>query len=651
MNEEFAIKLKTILDSSSIADVKANIKNLKKEVENSLSNVTVTVKSARTKASPLKTIVESNNAAAELEERLAAIKARQHEIETSTSEVYEVSDAGWAEYDKLNEEAIRLEEEIERVKNGTSDTNQAASELNEKIVEIKENTEETANNSRKFEFNIKGLDKNLNKALTKTRNILLSFIGVRSVYAGIRRAMSSYLAQNEELKNKLNACWYALGSLFAPVLEYVVNLFIKLVSYVDALVKALGFAGINMSKYGKASGKAAKEQKQLASFDEINNLGNPNDSGGGGAGNPFKDVDVKPEVVNFLMNLFKWLPTIIAGLGLIRFALKTIFDVLFNGLDPLTAIKNMGWALVIFGIITALNALVLYLQDPSWFNFGMIIAGIGAAIIGLGIAIGSTPAIVAGAITLVAGFLAAFWPQITSWIDKVIDYIDSGIEHIKEWLTNNLGAIGTLIGGALGSIWEVVKGFVQGVQTFLDGLFKGVKLIIDGIIQAFKGDLKGGIRTAWEGIKTIIKGAVNGIIDIINGMIRGAVGGVNSVIDAANSIHFSIPDWVPSWMGGGQRFGLNLNHVNAPQIPHLATGTNYVPNDMLAQLHQGEAVVPKAFNEDQYNNSEETNDLLRELIDVVGSKEFRAYISQREIGEASLNYQRSKQRIMGGGLV
>ena len=56
----------------------------------------------------------------------------------SDSEVYEVSDAGWAEYDKLNEEAIRLEEEIEKVKNGTSDTNQAASELNDKIVEIKE---------------------------------------------------------------------------------------------------------------------------------------------------------------------------------------------------------------------------------------------------------------------------------------------------------------------------------------------------------------------------------------------------------------------------------------------------------------------------------------------------------------------------------
>ena len=31
-------------------------------------------------------------------------------------------------------------------------------------------------------------------------------------------------------------------------------------------------------------------------------------------------------------------------------------------------------------------------------------------------------------------------------------------------------------------------------------------------------------------------------------------------------------------------------------IPTLDTGTNYVPKDTLAMIHQGEAVVPKKFN-------------------------------------------------------
>ena len=31
-------------------------------------------------------------------------------------------------------------------------------------------------------------------------------------------------------------------------------------------------------------------------------------------------------------------------------------------------------------------------------------------------------------------------------------------------------------------------------------------------------------------------------------------------------------------------------------LPQLATGTDYVPTDMVAQLHEGEAVVPRAYN-------------------------------------------------------
>jgi hypothetical protein len=31
-------------------------------------------------------------------------------------------------------------------------------------------------------------------------------------------------------------------------------------------------------------------------------------------------------------------------------------------------------------------------------------------------------------------------------------------------------------------------------------------------------------------------------------------------------------------------------------VPAFAVGTNYVPRDMLAMVHEGEAIVPRAFN-------------------------------------------------------
>lgn len=51
---------------------------------------------------------------------------------------------------------------------------------------------------------------------------------------------------------------------------------------------------------------------------------------------------------------------------------------------------------------------------------------------------------------------------------------------------------------------------------------------------------------------------------------------------------------------GGANYGLTGAEIaragKAAGIPGFRVGTNYVPHDMLAQLHQGEAVVPRAYN-------------------------------------------------------
>ena len=53
--------------------------------------------------------------------------------------------------------------------------------------------------------------------------------------------------------------------------------------------------------------------------------------------------------------------------------------------------------------------------------------------------------------------------------------------------------------------------------------------------------------------------------------------------------------------------GIGGKHTNFDHIDRLATGTNYVPQDMLAVIHEGEAVVPKKFN--PYANGINTNSI------------------------------------------
>ena len=56
-----------------------------------------------------------------------------------------------------------------------------------------------------------------------------------------------------------------------------------------------------------------------------------------------------------------------------------------------------------------------------------------------------------------------------------------------------------------------------------------------------------------------------------------------------------VPDWVPGLGGKG---------VNFPMIPKLNVGTNYVPNDGLAYIHKGEAVIPAKYNKPYQPNTD-----------------------------------------------
>jgi hypothetical protein len=68
-------------------------------------------------------------------------------------------------------------------------------------------------------------------------------------------------------------------------------------------------------------------------------------------------------------------------------------------------------------------------------------------------------------------------------------------------------------------------------------------------------------------------------------------------------------------------------------IPAFAVGTNYVPKDMIAQIHEGEMIVPKAFNPVAAGNSFVKNDsdsaLTKELLDEI--KALRAENIQLQI--------------------
>jgi hypothetical protein len=93
-----------------------------------------------------------------------------------------------------------------------------------------------------------------------------------------------------------------------------------------------------------------------------------------------------------------------------------------------------------------------------------------------------------------------------------------------------------------------------------------------------------------------------------------------------------------------QRQGIPLNQLPAESMPSYAVGTSYVPNDGVAMLHQGEAVLTKSQNTDMTMNSGTVVSLLQSLVNKVGALEY----DMKRTADGTQRTARELEDITGG---
>lgn len=161
--------------------------------------------------------------------------------------------------------------------------------------------------------NIKGMGAGLKSGLGNVLKYATALFSLRSIYSALSSSAQSWLSsqnsQAKQLSANIEYMKYAMGSVFAPVIQYVTNLVYSLMKAVQSLVYA--FSGVNIfakataSSMKNASGSAKQTSKSLSSVhSEINNVSDNKNSNTSGTPNiDLSEVDKTPnKIIDVIRN-------------------------------------------------------------------------------------------------------------------------------------------------------------------------------------------------------------------------------------------------------------------------------------------------------------------------------------------------------------
>ena len=380
-----------------------------------------------------------------------------------------------------------------------------------------------------------------------------------------------------------------LAAVFVPMINGAISAVTRFAGYVgeffrgmvvgitgrDALAESAEKAASaedKLTESTKKSGAAAR--KTLLAFDQINRLNGGSGSGGSSAALEFPETLLQPisdkvqavvdRVMQFLRPLleidFEPLKAALKGLWeqftLLASHVGTALEGLwFEVLTPFTAWVAEKLAPTLTEYFTAkleaVNAAIPPLMagiSSLWESLKPVIDYIGTAVLS---------AITAwqGAFQQLAAVFQQKSPQITGILQNisvVLNRVWSLIQPVLSDMTWKFGR----------TFDQMAQFAAQGMGHIIDALYS--------ITTAVAGAFTGKWSKAWEGVKGVVKSAVNGIITILNAMLSGVSSALNGIARAANSLSFSLPEWVPVF--GGQSFSPGLSYVSVPRIPKLAQG-------------------------------------------------------------------------------
>ena len=172
-----------------------------------------------------------------------------------------------------------------------------------------------------------------------------------------------------------------------------------------------------------------------------------------------------------------------------------------------------------------------------------------------------------GVRTAISGKVSEIWGNVTTKFEELKTKAGEKWENIKTEASRK---------------WEDIKNSAIGqkVQEIWSNVTTKFEDLKNTVSRGWE-TLKTNAKTAWENIKNSIVDAAKGAWEKAKGFFSQIGEGVKNAWEGIKGFGQSAWNWI---QGDGW-------HPNS-----YAVGTNYVPNDQLAMIHKGEAIIPAKYN-------------------------------------------------------
>ena len=474
---------------------------------------------------------------------LNSAKSKMAELEQQTSKTSTTQS-------KLGSFFGTFKKKIEQVK-------PSISKINNSFKELPKTTQNITNN-------IKGMSAGIRNGLGHVFKYAMALFSLRGAYSVLSSCAQSWLSsQNagaKQLSANINYMKYAMGSAFAPVIQYVTGLIYQLMKAIQSVVYALFrvniFAKASASSYASMAGSAKKaknETKQLAGVhDEINNVqsNDSSDNGSGGGMSPSFDLSGMDNQMSALsQKLYDFFKPLVDSWNKYGSQVKEAFKNAVNGVgQTISAIWNSVETLFTNGTIYSIIANILNSIGQigtAWANawnndnngteiiqgIANMINDITGAILNL---VSST-----GFQSFLDGVLSAF-SGIVQFIEPIVSGFSEMAEKILEIVLSSIGDVLKTVGDALQTIVQN-----KTVAEILKAVGGAIAIVVGAI-------------TLWNVVQAILNGLM-GLFAIVTSPITLVILAIVAAITVAILI---FKNWgkISEWLG--QKFNEARENIN-----------------------------------------------------------------------------------------